>query len=90
MTLRPAPDTSDASVANAALVLDLLEWLATGQRPYAEVMAAWRTSCPRLSIWEDALAMGYVRSVRDRGAVTAWVRLTSEGRRLLDVERPGA
>src|SRR3954467_12392512 len=37
-----------------ALVLDLVEWIAREPRPYAEVIATWRTSCPRLTIWEDA------------------------------------
>ncbi len=40
---------------NEDLVLDLLEWLAAGPRGYSEVMDAWSTSCPRLTIWEDAL-----------------------------------
>ena len=40
---------------NEDLVLDLLEWLAASPRDYSEVMDAWRTSCPRLAIWEDAL-----------------------------------
>jgi D-3-phosphoglycerate dehydrogenase len=38
-----------------ALIVDLLAWLAPGPRPYEEVMEAWRTSCPRLSVWEEAL-----------------------------------
>lgn len=42
----------------AALVLDLLEWVAARPRTYAEVMEAWRTSCPRLTVWEDALDGG--------------------------------
>ena len=36
-----------------ALVLDLVEFVAGEPRPYAEVMDAWRTSCPRLTIWEE-------------------------------------
>jgi len=28
-----------------ALVIDLLEWIGPGGRPYAEVIDAWRTSC---------------------------------------------
>jgi hypothetical protein len=44
-----------------ALILDLLEWLAEGDRTYEEVMNAWRTSCPRLTVWEDA---------NDRGLIT--------------------
>jgi D-3-phosphoglycerate dehydrogenase len=39
-----------------ALLLDLLEWLDDGPRPYADVMDAWRTSCPRLPVWEEATA----------------------------------
>lgn len=43
---------------NEALVLDLVEWIAKRPRPYAEVMDAWRTSCPRFPIWEDAVEHG--------------------------------
>lgn len=43
-----------------ALILDLLEWIGSGPRPYAEVMEAWRTSCPRLPVWEEANARGLV------------------------------
>ena len=35
-------------------IRDLVEWVAKEPRPYSEVMAAWRTSCPRLTVWEDA------------------------------------
>ena len=37
-----------------SLMLDLLEWLASGERLYEEVMDAWRTSCPRFPVWENA------------------------------------
>src|SRR4051794_35053894 len=47
-------DTSDP------LVLDLVEWIARQPRFYSEVIEAWRTSCPRLTIWEDAVDRGYV------------------------------
>jgi len=43
-----------------ALILDLLEWVATGDRCDADVLEAWRTSCPRLPVWEDANARGLV------------------------------
>lgn len=43
-----------------SLVLDLLEWIGQQERPYAEVMEAWRTSCPRLSVWEDANELGFI------------------------------
>jgi hypothetical protein len=43
------------------LLLDLVEWVAKGPRSYAEVMEAWRTSCPRLPVWETAMDRGYLR-----------------------------
>ena len=43
-----------------SLMLDLVEWIAKQPRPYSEVMEAWRTSCPRLPIWEDAVDLGLV------------------------------
>ena len=48
------------------LLLDLLEGIAARPRPYAEVMDAWRTSCPRLPVWEEVNARGFV--VHCRGA----------------------
>jgi hypothetical protein len=43
-----------------ALVIDLLEWIGPRSRPYAEVIDVWRTSCPRLPVWEEANARGYI------------------------------
>ncbi len=43
-----------------SLVLDLLEWIAKEPRTYAQTMEAWRTSCPRLAVWEEALDRGLV------------------------------
>jgi hypothetical protein len=42
------------------LILDLLEWLGREPRPHAEVLEAWGTSCPRLTIWEDANDRGFI------------------------------
>ncbi len=42
------------------LVLDLLEWMGPEARPYAEVLEAWRTSCPRLPVWEEANGRGFI------------------------------
>jgi hypothetical protein len=65
-----------------ALILDLVEWVAIQPRPYPEVMAAWRTSCPRLTIWEDAVEQGFVvRGHRD--GVGAVVQATPRGFALL-------
>jgi hypothetical protein len=58
-------------LAAAALTRDLLEWLAAAPRSYGETIECWRTSCPRLSIWEDALADGLVRVRAGRVELTA-------------------
>ena len=64
-----------------ALLYDMLGWLAQGAQPYADVMDAWRTSCPRLTVWEDAVERGLVEHARiDR---TAMVRITPKGRAFL-------
>ena len=51
------------------LILDLLEWIGPGARPYSEVIEAWRTSCPRLPVWEEANARGYVTRTHAAGGV---------------------
>jgi hypothetical protein len=76
-------------IPNKALVLDLLEWLAEHPRSYGEVMDAWRTSCPRLPIWEDAVDLGFVAR-RSEGGATPVVVVTQSGRALLHRERPVA
>ena len=43
------------------LVLDFVEWIARKPRVYSEVIGTWKTSCPRLTIFEDATERGYVR-----------------------------
>jgi hypothetical protein len=50
-----------------SLILDLLQWLANGERTYEDVMEAWRTSCPRLTVWEDANDRGLVASEQANG-----------------------
>jgi hypothetical protein len=53
-----------------SLVFDLVEWVAKEPRTYAQVMDAWRTSCPRLTVWEEALERGYVARKGTDVAVT--------------------
>ena len=66
----------------APLMLDFLEWLAIQPRPYSEVMEAWRTSCPRFTVWEDAVDNGFI--VRRVGADSIMmVGLTPAGRQHL-------
>jgi len=70
------------------LILDLLEWIGSKPRPYAEVMEAWRTSCPRLPVWEEANARGYLEQRHPAGSA-AVVVVTEAGRRRLE-ERAAA
>jgi hypothetical protein len=59
------------------LVLDFVEWIAREPRLYADVIATWRTSCPRLTIWEDAVDQGYV--TRETIAGTGVIVAVTEG-----------
>ena len=54
--------------ATDPLVLDLVEWIAREPRLYSEVIETWRTSCPRLTIWEDAVDRGFVTRETIAGA----------------------
>src|SRR5690349_2781047 len=60
------------------LILDLLEWIGPQGRPYAEVLDAWRTSCPRLPVWEEAHDRGFLSRQIDpvRGP---WITVSPEG-----------
>jgi len=49
------------------LILDLLEWIGPRARPYADVLEAWRTSCPRLPVWEEANARGFIDHLHEQG-----------------------
>lgn len=74
------------AVTNEHLVLDLIEWIAAAPRPYTEVMDAWRTSCPRLPIWEDAVDHGFVAMIR-REREGPLVEVTAAGRNFLRQRR---
>ena len=76
------PDSLDT------LILDLLEWLGPGRRPYAEVMDAWRTSCPRLPVWEEANERGFIERHRQEGGGGRFVSVSPRGREFLYGHRP--
>lgn len=65
-----------------ALVLDLVEWIGREPRLYSEVIETWRTSCPRLTIWEDAVDSGFVTRETSPG-VGVRVAITEDGARFL-------
>jgi hypothetical protein len=64
------------------LVPDFVEWIAREPRAYSEVVATWKTSCPRLTIWEDAADHGYVARETIAG-VGLFVTVTKDGEKLL-------
>jgi len=71
------------------LILDLLEWIGPRPRPYAEVLEAWRTSCPRLPVWEEANQRGYIDHLRRQGQ-GALVAVSPQGRAQLEARRAQA
>src|SRR3979490_1386232 len=64
------------------LILALLEWIAREPRSYADVIDAWRTSCPRLTVWEDAMDRGFAVREHAKGH-KVMIRLTAAGREFL-------
>ena len=68
------------------LILDLVEWIADEPRPYEDVMDTWRTSCPRMTVWEDGVDRGYLNRDKARcdGRLTTIISATSAGRAYLN------
>ena len=60
------------------LMRDLVEWIAKSPRTYDEVIDGWRTSCPRLPVWEECTDRGLVAR---RGRA---VEVTEQGRSFLE------
>ena len=69
--------------APETLVRELLLWVARQPRTYRETMDAWRTSCPRLPVWEDALESGLLAVVGGRASELV-VEVTPEGRAFVE------
>lgn len=61
-----------------SLVFDLVEWIAKEPRSYTQTMEAWRTSCPRLPVWEEAVDRGLIARETNR-----------DGNNVVKVTRPG-
>ena len=66
------------------LMLEFLTWVSRRQRTYDEAMDAWRSTCPRQTIWEDALIDGLIRVARGEAGQPSQVTLTPRGRALLE------
>jgi hypothetical protein len=65
------------------LMLEFLAWVSNRVRTHAEAMEAWRSSCPRHTVWEDALVDGLIQ-VEGGPLREAEVSLTPRGRAILD------
>ncbi len=72
-----------------SLILDLLEWIGPNARSYTDVLDAWRTSCPRLPVWEDANERGFVTSRHESGRGRL-VSVSPAGREYLREHRPSS
>jgi hypothetical protein len=59
-------------------MLEFLVWVSDRRRTYDEAMAAWQSTCPRHTVWEDALTDGLIRVGGDG------VTLTSRGKAILE------
>jgi hypothetical protein len=68
-----------------ALIVDLLLWLSDRERTYQDVLDVWRTSCPRLPVWEDAKDRGFVAQENSVGREL--VRITPAGSAFLQQQR---
>ena len=62
-----------------APTLELLTWITARDRTYADVVEAWKSNCPRLAVWDDAVTAGLVTARRDRVALTARGRAALAG-----------
>ena len=70
-----------------SLLLDLLEWIGPNPRPYAETLEAWRTSCPRFPVWEEANDRKFIVRHRAPGGGGALVSLSEMGKDYLEKHR---
>jgi hypothetical protein len=66
------------------LMLEFLAWLSSRPRTYAETMNAWQTTCPRHTVWEDAITDELIQLNRSDTLRDPEVTLTPRGKALLN------
>jgi hypothetical protein len=66
------------------LMLEFLLWVSCQPRTYADAMEAWRSTCPRHTVWEDALTDGLIQLEAGSPWSQSRVILTPRGRAILD------
>jgi hypothetical protein len=72
------------SQAANLLMLEFLDWISSRRRTYSETMNAWQSTCPRHTIWEDAMIDGYIQLNRADTIRDPEVTLTPRGEALLN------
>ena len=72
-----------SELAHDLLMMEFLSWIGSRPRTYSETMEAWQSTCPRHTIWEDAVIGGYVQLSRETAERDPEIRLTESGFALL-------
>src|ERR1700674_4977960 len=72
--------TTETTETTEALTLQFLAFVAGVERTYGETMEAWRSTCPRMSIWEDAVRDGLVRIENGGTMKSSRIVLTARGK----------
>ena len=78
------------SETTSPAVRELLAWIDRRPRTYGQVLEAWRSTCPRLTAWEDALLAGLVSVERGASLDEGRVALTGRGYAVLAGTMAGA
>jgi hypothetical protein len=73
-----------SEMARDLLMLQFLSWISNRRRTYTEAINAWQSSCPRHTIWEDAMIDGYIEINRQEQLREPEVTLTATGLALLN------
>jgi hypothetical protein len=70
------------------LMLEFLSWISSRRRTYAEAMNAWQSTCPRHTIWEDAIIDGLIQLNGTGTCHDPEVTLTPRGKAYLNKDAP--
>ncbi len=65
------------------LMIEFLGWISSRRRSYSETLEAWQSTCPRHTIWEDALADNLIQLNRAGATRDPEVTLSPRGTALL-------
>jgi hypothetical protein len=63
---------------------EFLMWVSSRPRTYADAMEAWRSTCPRQTVWEDALIDGFIQVESNGTPLQFEVVLTARGKAMLN------